>query len=77
MAAAKKKPRRVAAVTSGESGESAPPPEMQRFIMRMPKELHRQLRFLSVDRGVSLNSMIVETLERWWKAQPEHGKFPG
>lgn len=52
--------------------------ERQALMVRLPKELHRALRHLSIDRKVSLNAIITEVLEAWWAGQPERANYgPG
>ncbi len=50
--------------------------ETQQVVIPMPKKLHRELKFLSVDRDRTMNAMIIEAIEAWWKDQPEFGKYP-
>ncbi len=45
-------------------------------MLRLPKSLHTALRHVSIDRAVSLNTLITEVLESWWTKQPEHAKYP-
>jgi predicted HicB family RNase H-like nuclease len=49
--------------------------EKQGLMIRLPKSLHTGLRHLSIDRGVSLNSIITKVLEAWWAKQPERAKY--
>jgi predicted HicB family RNase H-like nuclease len=48
--------------------------ERQGLMIRMPRDLHRALRHLSVDRGVPLNTLILQAIDEWWQRQPEHGR---
>jgi hypothetical protein len=50
-------------------------PETQNVVIPLPKTLHRQLRFLSVDRGQPMNALIVEAVRSWWERQPEFSKY--
>jgi len=50
--------------------------ETQNVVVPLPKVLHRQLRFLSVERGRPMNALIVEAVRSWWERQPEFGKYP-
>lgn len=50
--------------------------ETQNVVIPLPKVLHRQLRFLSVDRGRPMNALIVEAVRSWWERQPEFTKYP-
>lgn len=50
--------------------------ETQNVVVPLPKVLHRQLRFLSVERGTPMNALIVEAVRSWWERQPEFGKYP-
>jgi|CZKU01.1.fsa_nt_gi predicted HicB family RNase H-like nuclease len=52
-----------------------PSDERQGLMLRLPKDLHTALRHLSIDRGVSLNSVITEVLEDWWAKQPERARY--
>jgi predicted HicB family RNase H-like nuclease len=47
----------------------------QGLMLRLPKSLHTALRHVSIDRGQSLNTLIVEVLEAWWAKQPERKKY--
>jgi predicted HicB family RNase H-like nuclease len=49
--------------------------DRQGLMLRLPKELHTALRHVSIDRGTSLNTLITEVLEEWWKRQPERSKY--
>lgn len=44
-------------------------------MLRLPKRLHTALRHVSIDRGVSLNTLLTEVLEYWWAKQPEPTKY--
>ena len=52
-----------------------PADEKQGLMLRLPKSLHTALRHVSIDRGVSLNTLITEVLETWWSKQPERAKY--
>lgn len=45
------------------------------LMLRLPPTLHTALRHVSIDRGVSLNTLISEVLEQWWAQQPERKKY--
>jgi predicted HicB family RNase H-like nuclease len=47
----------------------------QKFVLRLPADLHRSLRHVAIDRGTSLNKLIADVLEQWWAKQPEHGTY--
>jgi hypothetical protein len=49
--------------------------ETQNVVIPLPKALHRQLRFLSVDRGQPMNALIVEAVRFWWERQREFTKY--
>lgn len=49
--------------------------ETQAYVLRLPKELHRQLRLYAVHQGKSLNDVLVEALTHWWSDHPERAKF--
>ena len=51
--------------------ETAARDEKQGLMLRLPKSLHTALRHVSIDRGVSLNTLLTEVLEAWWAKQPE------
>ena len=51
--------------------------EKQGLMLRLPKSLHTALRHVSIDRGVSLNTLITEVLEDWWAKQPERSTYGG
>lgn len=52
-----------------------PEDEKHGLMLRLPKSLHTALRHVSIDRGTSLNTLITEVLEEWWKKQPERSKY--
>ena len=43
------------------------------YQLRMPEELHADLRHFSVDCGRSMNEIVVEVLEVWWKERNRKG----
>jgi hypothetical protein len=45
------------------------------FTLRMPTDLHRQLRHVALDRGVSMNDLLVEVIQGWWAEQPERPTY--
>jgi predicted HicB family RNase H-like nuclease len=47
----------------------------QKFVLRLPEDFHRALRHVAIDRGVSLNRLILEVLEQWWAKHPEHAVY--
>lgn len=49
--------------------------ETQNVVIPLPKLLHRQLRFLSVDRDQPMNKLVVEAVRFWWERQPEFAKY--
>ncbi|MEP7247160.1 MAG: toxin-antitoxin system HicB family antitoxin [Gammaproteobacteria bacterium] len=55
--------------------ETAARDEKQGLMLRLPKSLHTALRHVSIDRGVSLNTLLTEVLEAWWAKQPERTKY--
>lgn len=50
--------------------------DTQNVVIPLPRVLHRQLRFLSVERARPMNALIVEAVRSWWERQPEFGKYP-
>lgn len=46
-------------------------PEHQAFSLRLPVELHQELRHYAVDARRSLNDILVDAITQWWAAQPE------
>lgn len=44
----------------------------QTFPLRLPRELHRQLRHHAIDAGSSLNDILVDVIERWWNNMPKN-----
>lgn len=67
MAASKKKKRgRGRPVVHGERSTA---------LLRLPPDLHRLLRHVALDDGVSLNALIVEVLEAWWSEHPDRGAY--
>ncbi len=40
--------------------------EVQGFALRLPVQLHRQLRRHAIATGVSLNDLVVSVLLKWW-----------
>jgi hypothetical protein len=50
--------------------------EHQPFSIRLPADLHQQLKHYVVDHpGRSLNDLIVEAVSDWWADVPERGKY--
>jgi hypothetical protein len=45
------------------------------FTLRLPTDLHRQLRHLTVDQGVSLNDLLVQIIVEWWAKQPQRATY--
>ncbi len=48
----------------------------QDVVIPLPKTLHRELRFLSIDRDRPMNALLLEAIRGWWEKQPEHGSYP-
>ena len=51
--------------------------DTQNVVVPLPRALHRELRFLSIDRHRPMNALIVEAVEQWMKRQPERGRYGG
>jgi predicted HicB family RNase H-like nuclease len=49
--------------------------DSQYFSLRMPTDLHRQLKFFALSRDSTLNDLIIEVLAEWWGKNPEKAKF--
>jgi hypothetical protein len=47
----------------------------QSYTLRLPVDLHRQLRHFAVDKGVSMNDILVQVIEGWWKDRPERASY--
>jgi hypothetical protein len=50
------------------------PPKLGRhqpYLVRLPTELHRQIKLYSVSKGLSLNDLLVKVIGDWWVQQPE------
>jgi hypothetical protein len=45
--------------------------DTQKFVLRLPENLHRALRHVAIDRGTSLNALINDVVAEWWSHQPE------
>lgn len=45
--------------------------EAQVFALRLPVDLHKGLKMLSVVTGKSMNDLVVEVLRDWWAEQPQ------
>lgn len=48
------------------------PPKLgdyQAYPLRMPVDLHRELRHLALDEGCSLNDLLVQVIQEWWQAR--------
>ena len=66
------------------SGAPAPRPrgrpakggQHQPYSLRMPAELHQQLKHYVVDHpGKSLNELIIDAIERWWRSVEDRAKY--
>lgn len=49
----------------------------QVFTLRLPTELHRELRLLATVQGESLNDLLVRMIREWWKKHPERKSIQG
>ena len=49
--------------------------EFQVFTLRLPADLHRQLRHYALDQEVSLNELVARVLDEWWQTQPERAVY--
>jgi hypothetical protein len=45
------------------------------FSLRLPADLHQQLRHYSIDQRVPLNDMIVRAVEDWWSRVPDRKTY--
>ncbi|HKY38382.1 MAG TPA: toxin-antitoxin system HicB family antitoxin [Polyangiaceae bacterium] len=61
--------------TKKSPGRPRKHPETQSFSIRLPKDLHRQLRLYAVHQGQSLNDLIIGVLQGWWDDHPERRAF--
>lgn len=43
--------------------------ETQLFSLRLPVDLHRELRHHAVDDGRPLNEILVEVIAQWWESE--------
>jgi predicted HicB family RNase H-like nuclease len=43
----------------------------QPYLVRLPPELHRQIKLYSVSKGLSLNDLLIDIIRDWWSRQPE------
>ena len=50
--------------------------EVKGFLLRLPVDLYKWLKHVSVDRGGSINSLIVEALEEFRKRHPSAEAYP-
>ncbi|MCB9652887.1 MAG: Arc family DNA-binding protein [Deltaproteobacteria bacterium] len=55
--------------------QSAAVSNVKPFVLRMPVELHRMLRTFAASRGRSMNEVLVEVLEEWWRRNPDRRAF--
>ncbi len=42
------------------------PDDYKQFPLRLPPDLHRQLRIHALDTGKSLNDILLEVIAEWW-----------
>jgi hypothetical protein len=50
--------------------------EHQSYSLRLPTDLHQQLKHYVVDHPEkSLNDVIVDAVSKWWSDVPERGKY--
>ena len=49
----------------------------QPFVLRLPVDLHADLTKWAADRSRSLNGVVVEVIEQWWRQQREDGEDCG
>jgi hypothetical protein len=47
---------------------------IQLFSLRLPANLHRDLRHHAVDVARPLNEILIEVIEAWWKEQARSSK---
>ena len=79
---AKRRPSLSAAVHGAAQPADRPPGDPGReatgetkgLLLRLPSELHRQLRQLALDQGTSLQALGVEALERTLREHHERGR---
>lgn len=45
------------------------------LLVRVPQELHRALKHVAVDRDTSVNDVVTQALQEWWRAQPERRRY--
>lgn len=43
--------------------------EAKPFLLRLPEELHLELRHHALDEGRSLQDVLVEVIQEWWEKQ--------
>ena len=43
----------------------------QLFSLRLPQELHRELRLYAASQDKSLNDLLIQVLKEWWSGVPE------
>jgi predicted HicB family RNase H-like nuclease len=65
---ARKSTKKDAEATEAEKGEVV-------FALRLPADLHRELKLYSVSAGTSLNKLIVERMVAWWQKNPSREQF--
>jgi hypothetical protein len=47
----------------------------QRFMIKLPPDLHRELMAYAGIRGEALSDLIVRVMASWWEAQPERAEI--
>lgn len=61
--------------TARKRGRPAKPGQQQAFSLRLPVELHQQLRHYAFDQGASLNDVIVRAVQEWWRRVPDRQTY--
>lgn len=61
--------------TTRGRGRPTKPDRQKAFSLRLPAELHQQLRHYSIDQHVPLNDVIVRAVEEWWSRVPDRQTY--
>ena len=56
-------------------GRPAKRGEHRPYSLRLPSELHQQLKHYVVDHPQSLNDLIVKAVEQWWSSVTDRHKY--
>ncbi len=52
-------------------GKKGPP--TRQLLLRIPEDLHKGLRHLSIDKRASINKMLIKVIQDWYDEQATHG----